>query len=130
MTEVKAGTFQALDCGANFESWSETFVQLWDVPSEDGRGFMPVAKFLAILGKVSRAVPFDRDAKLTFEVSDGKRAIQIYRAASVAVDGDQVRVQLTPRPASCKPRDRWLEPQQAAQASCCVPAVMTARCCS
>src|SRR5438046_479118 len=52
VTEVKSGAFQALDCGANFESWHETFIQLWDVPPEDGRSFMPVAKFLAIIGKV------------------------------------------------------------------------------
>lgn len=28
VTEVKAGQFAALDCGANPESWSEIFVQL------------------------------------------------------------------------------------------------------
>ncbi len=31
VTEVKAGQFAALDCGANPESWTEIFVQLWDV---------------------------------------------------------------------------------------------------
>ena len=82
VTEVKSGAFQALDCGANFESWHETFIQLWDVPPEDDRGLMPVAKFLAIIGKVAEAVPFDPKAKVTFEVSDGKRAMQLYRASS------------------------------------------------
>jgi hypothetical protein len=118
VTEVKTGAFQALDCGANFESWSETFIQLWDIPPEDDRGFMPVAKFLGIIGKVAAAVPFDPEAKLTFEVSDGKRAMQLYRASSVAVDGETVRVRLTQRPSSCKPRDRWLERPSAAR-SCC-----------
>ncbi|WP_378949737.1 DUF6428 family protein [Mesorhizobium sp. ANAO-SY3R2] len=28
VTEVKAGAFSALDCGANHESWSEIFIQL------------------------------------------------------------------------------------------------------
>lgn len=130
VTEVKTGAFQALDCGANFESWHETFIQLWDVPSEDGRGFMPVAKFLAIVAKVAEAVPFDRDAKLTFEVSDGRRAMQIYRAESVAISGDTVRVELSQRPASCKPRDRWLEQQKAAQASCCAPKAAAMPCCN
>ena len=116
VTEVKSGAFQALDCGANFESWHETFIQLWDVPPEDDRGLLPVAKFLAIIGKVAEAVPFDPKAKVTFEVSDGKRAMQLYRASSLEVDGDIVRVALTQRPASCKPRDRWLEQQQS---SCC-----------
>lgn len=29
VTEVKAGAFSALDCGANPEAWSEMFIQLW-----------------------------------------------------------------------------------------------------
>ena len=36
VTEVKAGAFSALDCGANPEAWSEMFIQLWDI-DEDGR---------------------------------------------------------------------------------------------
>ena len=127
VTEVKSGAFQALDCGANFESWHETFIQLWDVPPEDDRGLMPVAKFLAIIGKVAAAVPFDPKAKVTFEVSDGKRAMQLYRASSIDVDGDIVRVELTQRPASCKPRDRWLEQQQS---SCCTPSAGAKPCCN
>src|SRR6187401_1568110 len=53
VTEVKAGTFRGLDCGANTESWNETFIQLWDI-EEDNRVHMPVWKFLAIIGKVAR----------------------------------------------------------------------------
>ena len=94
VTEVKTGAFQALDCGANFESWHETFIQLWDVPPEDDRGILPVAKFLAIIGKVMQAVPFDQNAKLTFEVSDGVRAMQLYRASAIEISGDIVRVEL------------------------------------
>jgi hypothetical protein len=119
VTEVKAGAFQALDCGANLESWPETFIQLWDIPPEDDRGFMPVGKFLAIMGKVAASVPFDKDAKLTFEVSDGKQAMRLYQASAVEIDGDAVRVALTRRAASCKPRDRWLENQEAQPISCC-----------
>lgn len=35
ITEVKAGAFSALDCGANPETWSEMFIQLWDVDEDD-----------------------------------------------------------------------------------------------
>lgn len=122
VTEVKAGAFEALDCGANFESWHETYVQLWDVPSEDGRSFMPAAKFSAIIGKVAQRVPFDPNARLTFEVSNGKDAIQLFRASSVEIEGDAIRVQLSRRPASCKPRDRWLEEEKGVEAA--------SRCCS
>jgi hypothetical protein len=115
VTEVKSGSFHALDCGANPESWQETFIQLWDIV-EDNRGHMRAGKFLAILGKVAASVPFAPDARLTFEVSDGVKPMQLYKADAVDIAGDVVRVPLSARPSSCKPRDRWLEEQQT---SCC-----------
>jgi hypothetical protein len=128
VTEVKTGAFQALDCGANYESWHETFIQLWDVPSEDGRGHMDAGKFVAIIRKVTDAVRFDPGARVTFEVSDGRRAMQLYHASAVVTGSDAVRVELSARPASCKPRDRWLA-QQSVAAACCAPQPAAARCC-
>jgi hypothetical protein len=120
VTEVKTGSFRALDCGANAEYWNETFIQLWDI-EEDSRGHMPVWKFLAIIGKVGEAVGFDADARLTFEVSDGVKPMQIYRAERIET-ADAVWVYLAARPSSCKPRDRWLAQETAeAKAGCCVP---------
>jgi hypothetical protein len=121
VTEVKTGSFRGLDCGANTESWNETFIQLWDVP-EDSRAHMPIWKFLTILRKVSDAVGFDPDARLTFEVSNGIVAMQLYRAERIEA-GEIVRVHLSPRPASCKPRDRWLE--QTTKQACCGSAAAT-----
>ncbi|WFP75003.1 DUF6428 family protein [Mesorhizobium sp. WSM4906] len=118
VTEVKAGQFSALDCGANPEAWSEIFVQLWDV-DEGGPVHMAAGKFVAIIRKVADHVALDPSAKLTFEVSDGIRPMELHRAAQPALVGDIVEVELSPRPASCKPRDRWLEEQKAAGASCC-----------
>jgi hypothetical protein len=128
VTEVKTGAFQALDCGANYESWNEIFIQLWDIPQEDHRRFMPVSKFLAIIGKVAEKVPLDMDVKVTFEISDGQKAMSLYRASGIDVKDDVIRVDLTQRPASCKPRDRWLETQQASQ-SCCAPKADGQACC-
>ncbi|WP_374632897.1 DUF6428 family protein [Paracoccus sp. (in: a-proteobacteria)] len=106
VTEVKAGRFEALDCGANPESWAEIFVQLWDVAGD--RSHMTAGKFLNIIGKVGERVALDHHAKLTFEVSDGQRPIALHRAALPRIEGDLVRVELSPRPASCKPWDRGL----------------------
>ncbi len=116
VTEVKAGQFAALDCGANAESWTEIFVQLWD--EEDARMHMPAGRFARIIRKVSDHVSLDMGAKLTFEVSDGAAPMQLHRAAAPAVVGEAAHVALSPRPASCKPRDRWLAEQTKA-ASCC-----------
>lgn len=116
VTEVKSGAFSALDCGANPERWQETFIQLWDVP-EEGRTHMAAGKFLAIMGKVAQHVSFDRATRLTFEVSDGVEAMRLYMASDLHVAGDAVRVTLSRRPSSCKPRDRWLAARQAS--ACC-----------
>lgn len=129
VTEIKSGRFEALDCGANPEAWSETFIQLWDIPSEDGRSFMPVGKFLAIMRKVGQHVPFDSAAKLTFEVSDGVEAMQLFKATAIAEEADAVRVTLSRRPSSCKPRDRWLEAEKAMPATCGSRAAPTGPCC-
>ncbi len=125
VTEVKAGRFEALDCGANAESWTELFIQLWDVNEADRH--MSAKKFSAIIGKVTEHVGLDQSAKLTFEVSDGVRPMQLYRAALPVIAEGAIRVELSARPASCKPRDRWLEEQKAA--SCCAPSVGGKPCC-
>jgi hypothetical protein len=134
VTEVKAGRFASIDCGKMPETWNETIIQLWDIPAEPGYPPMTVGKFLAIMRKVAEQVPFADDAKLTFEVSDGVRPMQIFAAAGIEFDGDLVRVDLRPRPASCKPRDRlWLEQEagrQAATACGCAPAKSASACCS
>jgi hypothetical protein len=49
-------------------------------------------------------------------VSDGVVPMQLYKADAIGIDGEIVRVPLSARPSSCKPRDRWLEQQQS---SCC-----------
>ena len=117
VTEVKAAQFSALDCGATPEEWSEIFVQLWDI-DEDKRTHMPAGKFSAIVRKVSEHVQLDDSAKLTFEVSDGVQPMQLYCASIPVVSGGAVHVELAPRAASCKPRDRWLA-EQAQAAACC-----------
>jgi hypothetical protein len=133
VTEVKDGRFASLDCGAAPETWRETVIQLWDIPAEPGRVPMSVGKFLAVMRKVAERLPFDEDAKLTFEVSDGVRPMQIFVPGDVAIGGDVVRVVLQAQPATCKPRDRlWLE-QEAGKSSSgcgCAPAKNADACCN
>lgn len=126
VTEVKAGQFSALDCGANPEAWSEIFIQLWDI-EEDDRTHMPAGKFHAIIRKVTEHVKLDDTARLTFEVSDGLQPMQLHCASLPTLRAGAVHVELSPRAASCKPRDRWLAEQEKA-ASCCGSAT-AAGCC-
>ncbi|KNY16522.1 MULTISPECIES: DUF6428 family protein [unclassified Shinella] len=129
VTEVKAGAFSALDCGANPEAWSEIFVQLWDI-DEDGKSHMPAGRFSAIIRKVSDHVRLDPAAKLTFEVSDGSRPMALYCASSPRLVGGRFEVVLAARPSSCKPRDRWLAEQATAVSSCCAPANSNSKYCA
>lgn len=124
VTEVKSGQFAALDCGANPESWTELFVQLWDV--DDAPEQMTVGKFTAIIRKVADHVALDMAGRLTFEVSDGVKPMQLHRAAKATVVDGEVCIDLLPRAASCKPRDRWL-----VQQNCCGDGPPPAtRCCA
>ncbi len=59
VTEVKTGRFTAIDCGANPEAWTETFIQLWDVDDGD-RTHMTAGKFVAIINKVARVFRLSR----------------------------------------------------------------------
>jgi hypothetical protein len=129
VTEVKAGQFSALDCGANHEAWTEIFVQLWDI-DEDDRTHMPAGKFSSIIRKVSEHVRLEGDVRLTFEVSDGVQPLRLYSAARPTLSDSGIKVALTPRSASCKPRDRWLaqEDAKATDVSCGRPE--TSPCCS
>lgn len=119
VTEVKAGRFDAVDCGAHPESWSELFIQLWDV---DGDGpHMSAGKFASIIGKVSQRIAIDPMAKLTFEVSDGMRPMQLHMAGAPRLADGLLQVSLSPRAASCKPLARAFAAQIKTQA-CCSPA--------
>lgn len=129
VTEVKAGNFSALDCGANPEAWSEIFVQLWDI-DEDGRTHMAARKFAAIVRKVSEHVALDGSARLTFEVSDGIAPMQLHKASSPMLRDGVLHVDLGPRPASCKPRDRWLAESVKQASTCCRPSTSGAKCCA
>ncbi len=117
VTEVKAGKFAALDCGANPEAWAEVFVQLWDVIDGD-RTHMTAGKFAAIIRKVADHVGLEPTARLTFEVSDGVAPMQLHCADTPELIDGVLQVALSPRVASCKPRDRWLEEQKAATGCC------------
>ncbi|MDF1631186.1 DUF6428 family protein [Mycoplana sp. MJR14] len=127
VTEVKAGNFAAVDCGANPEAWSEIFVQLWDI-DEDDRTHMPAGKFAAIIRKVSDHVQLEPTTKLTFEVSDGERPMALYCASAPRLVAGTFEVSLAARPASCKPRDRWLAEVQA-RSSYCGSVSTSSKCC-
>lgn len=89
---------------------------------------MPAGKFAAIIRKVADHVRLEPTAKLTFEVSDGERPMALYCAVTPRLVAGSFEVSLSARPASCKPRDRWLAEEQA-KSSCCGPTTKESKCC-
>jgi hypothetical protein len=120
ITEVKAGSFVTLDCGANADAWQETILQVEDIPARDADLQMTVRKFMGILAQVDRKVRLDAEARLTVEIGPPDAAMQVFDVARVAVADDGATLHLGPRPAICKPRHRAAP--EAASASCCSPA--------
>lgn len=77
----------------NPESWTQLFIQLWDV-IEDERTHIPAGKFSSITRKVSEHSALDSTAKLTFEVSDDIAPMQFHKASMPLIRGSEIHVAL------------------------------------
>lgn len=123
VTEVKAGSFQTLDCGGNPDAWQETILQVEDIPSA-GKPQMTAGKFSAILSQVDKKVRLNHDARLTIEMGRPGEPMRVFDVADITIEGNRAVLTLGVRAAICKPRHR------AAQAvACCAPAEMASSCC-
>ena len=129
VTEVKAGSFTTLDCGANADAWQETILQVEDIPGEVGRVQMTVGKFRRILDQVDRKVRLNADARLTFEIGRPDEPMRVFDVAAVRVDGAMARLELGPRAAICKPRHRTAIAEAASASNCCAPETTAAKSC-
>ncbi|MDZ5450968.1 DUF6428 family protein [Labrys sp. ZIDIC5] len=128
ITEVKAGAFITLDCGASPDAWRETILQVEDIEATAGGDFMSVAKFERILQRVAERVDLEADARLTFEVGQPGEPMQIFDVGALEIaGGEQLVLKLEGRPAICKPRHR-LE-QLAEATACCSSNASGGRCC-
>ena len=114
LTELKAASFDTVDCGAQKNQWNETIVQLW-VPEEHENGeFMTAAKFLSIYDKVARLISLDVTAEIRFEYGDENFPPSDYHVEKISESEAELRVQLRLPQATCKARDR-----REAGAACC-----------
>ena len=105
LTELKAASLQAVDCGGQTNEWQETIVQLW-VPSAPDRDYMTVGKFLNIFDKVGGMIPLHPDAEIRIEYGDENFFPSTYHIQSMTHNHGITRVLLTPPATTCKARDR------------------------
>jgi len=106
LTELKAASFDTVDCGAEKNHWNETIVQLW-VPEEAENGeFMTAAKFLSIYDKVARLISLDLAAEIRFEYGDENFPPSNYHVENMSEIPAELRVQLRLPQTTCKARNR------------------------
>jgi Family of unknown function (DUF6428) len=115
LTEIKAASFDTVDCGGQVNHWRETIVQLW-VPHNADDEYMTAGKFLKIFDKVSGMVPLDPEAEIRVEYGDENIFPSAYHVRSVMHGANATRVVIQPPATTCKARDRR---HAAAAPSCC-----------
>ena len=121
LTELKAASFNTVDCGGQVNQWNETVVQLWVAPLPDD-DYMAAAKFLKIFDKVRSMVPINLEAEMRVEYGDENFFQSTYQVRSVTHERATTRVLLEPPVTACKARDRRIARSMApATPSCCVP---------
>lgn len=128
VTEVKAVTIEAMDCGGQPSMWRETVVQLMDGTAEEAKaGFMTNRKFLTIYDRVVRHVPVRDDAELRFEYGNAVLPAMQYHVAHVEPRADRVVVHLRTPGVQCKAGDSCGVPAGdlaegcAPETGCCSP---------
>ena len=126
LTELKAASFDTVDCGGQANQWQETIVQLW-VPADADDDYMTSAKFLKIFDKVRDMIPVKSEAEIHIEYGDENFFPSTYRIRSVTHDAGSTRVVLEPPATTCKARDRRIAALSTTD-SCCAPT--TKSCCA
>lgn len=105
LTELKAASFDTVDCGGQKNQWPETIVQLW-VPQDADEDYMTAEKFMRIYDKVSGMIALRSDAEIRFEYGDENFFPSNYHVEQVTENANEIRVELRPPQTTCKARDR------------------------
>ncbi len=128
VTEVKAVTIEAMDCGGKANAWRETVIQLMDGSAEEARaGFMTNRKFLAIYDRVVKHIPVRSDAEVRFEYGNASTPALQYHVTHVDTQPDLMTVHLRIPGVQCKAGNACGTPTEAASdgcepaSDCCAP---------
>ncbi|WP_216328588.1 arsenic resistance N-acetyltransferase ArsN2 [Deinococcus aestuarii] len=126
VTEVKAVTIEAMDCGGRASSWRETVIQLKDGSArEAGEGFMTTRKFLGIYDRVARSVPVRGEAEVRFEYGSSVTPAMQYHVTHIEPQAKRVIVHLQRPGVQCKAADSCGQPAATAEpveaSACCAP---------
>jgi hypothetical protein len=115
LTEIKAVSYNTVDCGGQKNRWNETILQLW-VPKNADDDYMLAGKFVGIYDKVRKLASIDEDAEVRIEYGDENFFPTAYHVTDVNQGDGALRVVLEPPTSTCKARDRA---RKAKSESCC-----------
>ena len=106
VSEVKAATFETVDCGNMAHAWSETILQLWLSTDPDAERAMETGKVVGILEKVSQRISVNPDAELRVEYGNEYFPPAAFHIGKVKVDDQAVTVFLREPVLQCKLEER------------------------
>ena len=127
VTEVKAVTIEAMDCGGKANAWRETVIQLMDGNAEEAKaGFMTNRKFLAIYERVTRKIPVRDEAEVRFEYGNATTPALQYHVTGMEAQLERIVIHLQTPGVQCKAGDACGLPSAdegcAPDSGCCSPA--------
>ena len=103
VTEVKAVSIEAMDCGGKAATWRETVIQLMDGTADDAAGgFMSNRKFLAIYDRVTSKIPVRDEAQVRFEYGNAIMPAVQYHVTGMEAQLERIVVQLRTPGVQCK----------------------------
>ncbi|CAM3447859.1 DUF6428 domain-containing protein [Deinococcus saxicola] len=123
VTEIKAVSIEAMDCGGKAASWRETVIQLMDGSAEDAAGgFMTNRKFLAIYDRVTGKIPVRAEAEVRFEYGTAQAAAVQFHVTHLEVQPERLIVHLRQPGVQCKAGEACgLSVGETAAAESCAP---------
>ena len=110
LTEIKAASFNTVDCGAQTNCWQESIFQLW-VPEDAEDEYMTAEKFVGIFDRVSSLIDIADTAEARIEYGDENFFPSVYAIDSISEKPETLRILLAPPAMTCKARDRELDKQ-------------------
>lgn len=117
VTEVKAVSIEAMDCGGKAATWRETVIQLMDGSADDAAGgFMSNRKFLAIYDRVTSRIPVRDEAEVRFEYGNTSVPAMQYHVTGMAAQPERIVVQLKTPGVQCKAGEACGLPSEASSA--------------
>ncbi len=139
VTELKAVTIDAIDCGRNRDRTMETVVQLLDGPAQAAGSYLDTGKFAGIAETSMAAIPALKTGKLYFEFAPENAALNKLEAGSVAYADGRTIITLVAISAACKPAQHWLNDnavpscgivETTKSATCCGTGKAQSACCA